>query len=191
MNQFTERQGHGFKYEEEVINRYNLTAESNYTAKWDAYFKGIPVSIKTCTKKGSVYMGDFIRNATLTHNFILIIGFWELGTDGGKVFDDDIILYINKEVWLEQFPSVAVEAMRTVFDGVTNSYDDDNLWAMRKNAYNNYWDCYGTGIKVNFKRDHKVQKRIQCSIRREFLSDILIPYYQTTLDAIYINEEDK
>lgn len=190
MKQFTERQGHGFKYEDEVINRYHLTAESNYTAKWDAYFKGIPVSIKTCKKGSVIYMGDFYRNAEITHSFILIIGFYE-DTQNNKVFDEDLVLYINKGLWLEQFPSVAVEAMRTVFDGVTNSYDDDNLWAMRKNAYNNYWDCYGTGIKVNFKRDHDKQKRTQCSIRKNFLEDVLIPYYQTTLDAIYINEEGK
>lgn len=191
MDQYTERQAHGFKYEQEVIDRYNLEREQNYSSKWDAYFRGIPVSIKTCTKKGAVHMGDFIRNATLTHNFILIIGFWETGLDGVKVFDDDIILYINKEVWVEQFPHDAVAKMTTVFEGITNSYADDSLWIERRKAYNKEWNDYKTGINIHFKRDHKIQKRIQCSIRREFLSDILIPYYQTTLDAIYINEEDK
>lgn len=191
MKQFTERQAHGFRYEQEVIDRYNLEKEQNYSSKWDAYYRGIPVSIKTCTKKGSVYMGDFIRNATLTHNFILIIGFWETGSDGGKVFDDDIILYINKEIWVKQFPKDVVSKMLTVFDGITNSYTDDNLWIERRKAYNKEWNDCKTGINIHFKRDHKTQKRVQCSIRREFLSDILIPYYQTTLDAIYVNEEDK
>src|SRR5699024_2868058 len=133
-----------------------------------------------------VYMGDINRNATLTHNFILIIGFWETGSDGGKVFDDDIILYINKELWLEQFPKDVVSKMNTVFEGITNSYADDSLWIERRKTYNKEWNDCKTGINIHFKRDHKTQKRIQCSIRREFLSEILIPYYLTTLDAIYI-----
>lgn len=191
MTHFTERQAHGFTYEQEVIKRYGLEREDNYTSKWDAYYQGIPVSIKTCTKKGVVYMGDFVRNATLTHNFILIIGFWENDSNGLKVFDDDIILYINRDVWVEQFPPGISSKMLNIFEGITNSEEDNAKWKVKSKAYNQEWDDCQTGIKINFKRDHKKQKRIQCSIRRWFMEDVLIPFYQTTLDSIYINEEGK
>lgn len=186
MTQYTERQGHGFAYEDEVIKRYNLEPELNYTSKWDAYFKGIPVSIKTCTRKGTVHMGDFYRNASLTHNFILIIGFWERDDLGEREYQDDLILYINKDFWLEQFPKKAVSSMRTVFDGITNSYEDDLKWKKRMNAYKKEWNSYQTGVIIHFKRDHKKQKRTQCSIKSEFLHNYLIPYYQVSLDEIHI-----
>lgn len=186
MAQFTERQAHGFKYEEDVIKRYNLEPEQNYTDKWDAYYKGIPVSIKTCTMSGTVHMGDFYRNASLTHNFILIIGFWSRDVMGERVYEDDLILYINKDFWIEQFPKTAVDAMRTVFNGITNSYDDDEKWKKRMKAFKKEWGSYQTGITIHFKRDHKTQKRTQCSIRSDFLHNYLIPYYQVSLDEIYI-----
>ena len=186
MTQYTERQGHGFAYEDEVIKRYNLEKEKNKLAKWDAYYNGIPISIKSCKKDGTVYMGDLYRNAEVTHSFILIIGYYEEDSDGVKVFEDDLILYINKDFWLKQFPKTAVDAMRPVFNGITNNYEDDLKWEKRMKAYNSYWDSYNTGIKVNFKRDHKKQKRTQCSIRSEFLHNYLIPYYKVSLDEIHI-----
>ena len=41
-----ERQKHGFDYQTEVIERFGLIKDENYTGKWDAYCEGIPVSIK-------------------------------------------------------------------------------------------------------------------------------------------------
>lgn len=41
-----ERQKQGFDYELDVIKRFSLVKEENYTGKWDAYYIGIPVSIK-------------------------------------------------------------------------------------------------------------------------------------------------
>lgn len=45
----SERQIHGFAFEEEIIKKYNITKSNNYTDKWDGYLNGIPVSIK-CEK---------------------------------------------------------------------------------------------------------------------------------------------
>lgn len=41
-----ERQKHGFIFEEEMINKYNLAKLNNYTSQWDAEKEGKKYSIK-------------------------------------------------------------------------------------------------------------------------------------------------
>ena len=48
----TERQGHGFTYENNIIRKYNLLKSDNYISKFDAYCNnGIPVQIKYIKNK--------------------------------------------------------------------------------------------------------------------------------------------
>ena len=49
------------------------------------------------------------------------------------------------------------------------------------NTYKNIWDKKDTIININFKRDHKNQKRIQCSIKNEAVYNILDRFYSTNI----------
>lgn len=175
----SERQSHGFSYEKTVIEKYGMEGSVGYTTEWDARYKGIPVSIKTKKIGQSVEMADFFRNSNKTEDFILVVGFW--GDEKGVIVEEHF-LYINKNYWMSQFDPLLVESFRNIFDGVTNSYEDDDKWKKRREDATKLWEEKGSIIKVNFKRDHKKQKRVQCSIKNKEFYDILVRYYTVELE---------
>lgn len=186
----TERQAHGFDYEDYIIEKYGLTEETKYNAKWDAYFNGIPVSIKACKKGNSVYMADFYRNAAVDYNFILVVGYWEKRKDPDtqkevRLIVQEVALYINKGFWQSQFPKEGVDKMRSVFEGITNSKEDNQKWIERRKEYVKEWNSYDSIISIHFKRDSKKQLRTQCSIKRVAMEELLIPYYSVRMDEIF------
>ena len=169
-----ERQSHGFIFEENSIKEFDLIKSDNYTSPWDAFTKnGIPVSIKTKKLGCSIEMGDFFRQSRVEQDFILIVGFWE-GNKNNIV--ERYILKIDADYWNSQFDNELVEQFTHIFDGITNDYSDDNKWKIRIKEANQLWDSTGSIIKVNFKRDHKRQKRVQCSIRKECFQELIDNY---------------
>lgn len=175
----SERQGHGFSYEEYIKGKYGIESGGNYTAEWDGYLDGKPVSIKTKKKGGAVEMSDFFRNANKEEDFYLIVGFWE----GEKTnIVEEYVLYINKNFWVSQFDIGLVELFRGVFDGITNSYEDDAKWKLRITEYKERWKETESIINVHFKRDHKTQKRVQCSIKNKEFYTILVRYYSVDIN---------
>lgn len=179
-----ERQKHGFLYEEEIINRYGMKKSTNYTSKWDAYINNLPVSIKTKKQGGSVELGDFFRQASVSETFLLCTGFW-WGKKTSIV--EEYFLLIDGNFWANQFNEELTESFKNIFEGITNSYDDDVKWKQRMREANEAWDKTGSIIKMNFKRDHKKQKRVQCSIRREAFQNILIPNFSIEMDSFLLS----
>jgi len=75
----SERQSHGFSFQNTIIEKFNLLPDNSYTGKWDAYTKsGIPISIKVAKFGTDVEMADLYRNININQDFILIVGFWSL-----------------------------------------------------------------------------------------------------------------
>jgi hypothetical protein len=72
------RQLHGFEFEDYIITKFGLTKSKSYTSEYDAYEKGVPVSIKYIKEKGSIDLGDYFRNANKKQDFIMYVGFWKL-----------------------------------------------------------------------------------------------------------------
>lgn len=173
-----ERQKHGFKFEENIINKYGMVGNTLYTSQWDAYYKEIPVSIKTKKLGGAIEMADFFRNAEVDEDFILVVGFWEGNKDN---IVEEHTVYINKNYWKSQFNEELVEDFRGIFDGITNSYDDDVKWKKRMNSAKELWKNTKSDINVNFKRDHKKQKRVQCSIKNSMFYEVYTKYYSVEL----------
>lgn len=66
-----ERQKQGFDYELDVIKRFSLAKEENYTGKWDAYYNNIPVSIKYEKTGSDVELADYFRQAEISEDFYL------------------------------------------------------------------------------------------------------------------------
>lgn len=175
-----ERQAHGFNFEKEIIKFWNMK-KTGYRDEWDAFYKDIPVSIKYRKLGHNVEMSDIFRNANKKENFLLIVGFWK-NNKGKKELVEIHYLYINKNYWNKNFNKNTLNKIKNVFDGISNSYSDDKLWKERLKEYNNIWNKDNTIIQTHFKRDHKKQKRIQCSIKIKDFYEILVPHYTVDLN---------
>ena len=172
----TERQAHGFTFEDYVINKYSIQKSSNYTAKWDGMLNGFPVSIKCEKYKSDIELADFTRNANNTDDFYLIVGFW----DGVKTnIVEEHILFIKGQEWHELFPSHFIEDFKTMLNSVTNNYSDDAKWKNLVTEQRKRWKKETNNlIRPRFKRDHKTQKRVQCAINYKDFHSYFIPKYE-------------
>lgn len=174
-----ERQLHGFKFEEYIKNKYPIEDYSeSYTSKWDGVYKGIPVSIKTKKIGGAIEMADFFRMSSIGTQFILIVGFWEGNKD--EIVEEHTLL-INKGFWINQFDFGLVEEFKSIFEGISNRKEDDALWKIRREDAVNKWKDKESIINVHFKRDHKRQKRVQCSIKNKEFYNVLVKHYTIDL----------
>lgn len=165
-----ERQRHGLDYEKLIIQKYCLLKSDNYTSKYDAYYKDIPVQIK-CIKQGSsIELGDFQRNQLNNKDFILIIGFWK---NDKKNIIKEHCLSIDNNLFSEQMKFNHTIDMLSEMKKITNLYEDDLIW---KKFCKKYRDLYplSNNVKLRFKRDHSKQKRIQCAINWKYFNNVLI-----------------
>lgn len=175
-----ERQNHGFKFEKSIMEDYNIIPSIDYTAKWDGFLDGVPVSIKVEQYGSDIELADFRRNATNTEDFYLIVGFWEGQKDN---IVDIQVLYISGDEWHELFPSHFIEDFQSLLDNITNSHDDDEKWkTITRQARKNWQNETSNLVRPRFKRDHKTQKRIQCAINNGDFYKYFVPKYGVDLD---------
>lgn len=161
------RQNHGFIYEDLVIKKYNLTKLTSYIAPFDAVYNKIPVQIK-CIKNGSsIYLGSYLHNTKIFEDFILIIGF-----HNSNEVVEEMIYKIDHKTYSEFLKFDNLEEMFKEMDVITNNHDNDNKWKVFMNKYKKEWGIDRV-IDLNFKRDHKTQKRIQLSISKKNTSKFL------------------
>lgn len=182
-----ERQIHGFNFEKEIIEMWGME-ETNYRDEWDAYYKGIPVSIKYRKLGNNVEMSSIFKNANKKENYLLIVGFWKYNKKRKKELIETHYLYINKNFWNSNFKQETLDKLKNVFKGISNDRCDDSKWRVRMSEYNKIWDSDETIIKAHFKRDHKKQKRIQCSIKIKYFYEILVRHYSVDLDDFEITK---
>ncbi len=93
---YSERQSHGFKYEDDFIKQNHLTRSESYTAKFDAYHNDTPVQIKYIKNKCEVCLADYMRNATISQDFILHVAFYE--ADNKLQIASQYTLYIDHNI---------------------------------------------------------------------------------------------
>lgn len=159
------RQAHGFFYQSNVIQRLKLKEISSYTAQYDACFQGTPVQIK-CMKQGSeMRLGDYRRNRRKKEDFIMIVGIWNQSKY--RIIQEDI-RYIRHEPYTSNmgfgyYDDYIEQNMFQDLRRLTNAYKDDIAWREFCVRYKNLWQ-EDNKIDLRFARDHKTQKRIQCSI---------------------------
>ncbi len=183
----TERQGHGFTFEEYVEKYYHVDrTDSNYTSKWDGKLNNHPVSIKHIKKGNAVDCADLFRQASIDEDFYMFVDFYE--TDTVSETDDLHILYIPHQAWqsyfmpLEQFET----KFRDTLAAVSNDKADDAKWNKLRKECVDFWKKNTPQIiTVNGKRDHKRQKRWQCSINKTNFFKELIPKYEITEEELY------
>jgi hypothetical protein len=181
----SERQKHGFIYQNKVINKYNLLEQKEYTAEYDATYKSIPVQIK-CSKYGSsLELGDYRRNKNKNKDFILAVGLWK-NVAANKQITNEYMLYIEHYNYTKNLGYYA-EYMETLmyeeYKQISNHKDDDRVWKQFCTKYKSFWKA-DNKISIRFKRDHKKQKRIQCAIPWYNFDDWLLrEFAQISLDV--------
>jgi hypothetical protein len=151
------RQGHGFKYEDDFITSHNLKKSEIYTSKFDGYRDKLPVQIKYTKQKCEVCLGDYVRNATTSEDFILHIAFYDIPNTQANV--EEYTLIIDHKIYAKLFMLDDIEKIQQEFRNISNNKTYDNKFKLFREKYKS------TGlVKVRFKRDHKKQKRIQAAI---------------------------
>lgn len=187
----SERQGHGFNFEEYVEKFYNVDRSQdgygkNYTDPWDGKYKNYPVSIKHIKKGNAIDLADVFRQASITEDFYMFVDFYETETVSDS--DDIHILFIPATKWnlyfapLEKFE----DKFRNVLKSVSNDKTDDTKWDELRKECVQYWKNITTGfITLNGKRDHKKQKRWQCSINKTNFFKEFLPKYEITEEEFY------
>lgn len=173
-----ERQKHGFIFEEEMINKYNLVKTNNYTSQWDGEKEGKKYSIKVEKKGSDIELGDIFRNASIDYDFYMIVGFWERTKDN---ICESYLLKIDGEMWKNLFKDFSYfeEKFRDLLSNITNDISDDLKWKKEITALRAEWKNKTLNlIRPRFKRDHKKQKRIQCAINNKDFYNYFIKNYE-------------
>lgn len=157
----SERQIHGFIFENNYIKENSLIKENNYTAPFDAYdSKNQPYQIKTIKKGSSIDMGDFFINSKKEEDFFLIVSFWDKEKDN---IVETHKLFIPCKEWNSLFYFDDKDEMKNwISNKVSNSYEYDEQWKKEREQWKKKFG--NRKIALRFKRDHKSQRRIQCAI---------------------------
>lgn len=177
----SERQKHGFDFQEKFIKDNNLIPDTNYTGEWDAYTKkGIPVQIKTRKSNGELDLGDLKRNLNKNENFMLVVGTYE-EKNGTKNFLETKSYFVDCDIWKKQFNCVGLlTEMLDFVKNISNDHKDDQKWKAGIKTFKQQTK----GIAVpRFKRDHKNQKRIQAAVPRKNLSSFYSSFKETDINA--------
>lgn len=179
-----ERQAHGFVFEKEISNKFNINLNNkNYTGLWDGEKNNIPVSIKHIKKGNAIDLGDIFRQASITNEFYMIIGFYE-GADS-----DIHILHFNENEYHKMFMDLDKfeNVFRSGLASVSNDSSDDEKWKQILSDCKKMWkDNTPNIVRPNGKRDHKKQKRWQCSINNTSFFKDIVPKYEISVEE-FIN----
>ena len=158
---YTERQGHGFAYEQRTLERFSLTKCKNYTSEFDATCGHIQVQVKCIKQGGAIELGCYNRNKNKKHSFILIIGFWRGSKDN---IVEECIYFIDCNEYTMNLKYDKDAEMIAEMKLISNLKEDDVRWRDFCAKHKTSWKEQNNHIDIRFKRDHKTQKRIQCAI---------------------------
>lgn len=171
-----EKQRAGFDYQKNVIEKYKLTPDSNYTGHWDAYFNGIPVSIKLEKYKSDIELADIFRQMDVKEDFFMLVGFWKDEKDN---IIEEHLLYIPANLYNNYFNHGMKKEFYNLLNSITNFVEDDEKWRREISNLRKAWaKTTNNYIRLRFKRDHKKQKRVQCAINNKIFYSHFIPNYE-------------
>lgn len=174
-----ERQRHGIIYEDSVISRFGLSKATSYTSEFDAFTKnGTPVSIKTKKINCAPELADYFRNARISQDFFLVVGFW---SNSKSEISNEVVCYVKCDEWKKQFPEDWEDRIRGLISSASCDRIYDSEWRKERLSlqrdYNAFRKQNGIYIVLRPKRDHKKQIRMQCAIDAFEYRTIFVPRY--------------
>lgn len=166
-----ERQIHGFKYQEELCKKKNLTPVAEYTGKWDALTQEQkPVVIKCFKDKSELPLSDIFINSERNEDFIICCGIWR----GSKYnIIEEIEVEVDIQKWKKYFEFEEYENLKDwIKNKVSNERSYDSTWKQECELWKSKWGKERL-VQPRFKRDHKTQRRIQCAVSFANLTNFL------------------
>lgn len=174
-----ERQYHGFVYEDVVRSKYDIAKSDN--RRYNGYIKNIPVMITTCKKGTEICLSDIFKISQIEEDIVLIVGVWDNFRNN---IVDEYICKIPKDFIKRNIVYNILPIMSDLLNTISNDESDDLIWKREISKIRTKWNSTNTILRPRFKRDHKKQKRIQCSIRyNDFIKNVY-PYYKTNLKEV-------
>jgi hypothetical protein len=202
---YTQSQGRGYFWEDQIRSIFGLAPSGNDTSKHDISLVQEDISVKTTGGK-SVGMGDILRiwelDATKKQTLV-IVRYKQFS--GYKKVEEVIEINFTTEIRDYFFGSLTreeliqyVDLIKSLPKGRCSKSTSDHYKSVKKNLQN----TKGMGIVINPKVDSKDQRRVQCSIPDinkliEFFPDCLVSRCSTALfrgqsfDPIYESNRRK
>ena len=164
-----EVQNHGVVFEQWIRDTFfDGYQPKSYTQKWDIpaqankKFGGIPVNPKATKYKGSVDMGDALRQYDIDEPFWLVIGYWQQ-EDKTKRFVNIVAARVEPEEYKKLWGEVTradLEKLDAVIK-TTPDYKEARRLAQELKRAAPYSSSL---ITLNPKIDSHGQRRLQCSL---------------------------
>lgn len=166
-----ERQSHGYAFERAVIRQMWGVRErtsAGYTGEWDIpaednrFRPGVPVSIKCIQWGNGVYLGDAVRQRSVTEPFEMVVGFYEKETGGATARLKAVHhLKIDPADWNRWWGSVPLEDLQKLDRAIKRgSIEEARALAKPEAArLRELSDVFDINPKID-----RSQRRIQCSI---------------------------
>ena len=184
---YTQSQGHGYFWEDQIRSIFGLGPSGNDTSKHDISLVQEDISVKTTGCK-SVGMGDILRIWDLDTNkkqTLVIVRYKQFS--GYKRVEEVIEINFTPQLRDYFFGSLTreeliqyVELIKSIPKGRCSKSTSDLYKSMKKNLQK----TKDMGIIINPKVDSKDQRRVQCSIPDidkliQFFPNCLVSRYST------------
>lgn len=173
----TERQSHGFIFQDWIVGRF---LDMAYTAEWDIpkkinTFSNKNISIKTAKWKTSVGLGDAIHQFKINEDFEMLVAFYIEEEDKKSIINMQLV-EIPKEKWRELWGNMTQEKINKLVGLIKNPKGKDisgkklddfraEVQELKKELTKDYTGSFSLHPKI----DSKKQRRLQCSLSFEKL----------------------
>ena len=176
-----EVQSHGYQWERWVQDTFfDGYRVENYTQEWDVNreankkYGGVPVSIKFTKYGTSVDLGDAIRQFSIDEKFMIIIGYWKQEGNRKRVVNI-VAPVLTPEEWHKLFEPIKKEDLENL-DGVVKNRDlPHRQAALEASKIKRAKPFTQALMTLNPKIDSKGQRRLQCSLRFDYVFKHLVP----------------
>ncbi|MDF1810944.1 MAG: hypothetical protein P1V20_01980 [Verrucomicrobiales bacterium] len=170
-----EVQAHGVSFEKWIRDTFFDGYEGTYTQKWDVSAeanqselspeKGIPISIKMVKYGSPIGLGDILRQRSLDHEFLMIVGFWQQKSATEKWIVEVECLHIQPSAWNDLWGGLSADKLE-ILDELVKDMDVDykTVRTQAQDWKKKVLPELNCKIVVNPKIGSTSQRRVQCSM---------------------------
>lgn len=175
-----EVQNHGYQWEKWVRDTFFEGYEGAYTQEWDVAkeankkYGNVPVSIKFTKYGTSVDLGDALRQFAIDEKFMIIIGYWKQEGNRKRVVNI-VAPVLTPEQWQKMFEPIRKEDLQKLDSTVKNRDLTPREAALEASKMKREAPFTKALMTLNPKIDTKGQRRLQCSLRFDYVFKYLAP----------------
>ena len=175
-----EVQNHGYQWEKWVRDTFFEGYEGAYTAEWDVAkeankkYGGVPVSIKFTKYGTSVDLGDALRQFSIDEKFMMIIGYWKQEGDRKRVVNI-VAPVLTPEEWRKMFEPISKDDLQKLDSVIKNRDLTPQQASLEASKIKRAEPFTKALMTMNPKIDSKTQRRLQCSLRFDYVFKYLAP----------------